>query len=355
VNTYLLEPHDPLLVRDGRPFTAGGHAQTLPFVLPPTLSGFVRSVQGSESGTFDPARIPELRGLQTLGPVLRGPDGALYLPAPRDAVRFKDGDEHTLLPLTPTALPEGALMDTLSEQLLPLTLPGNPKGKPAAGDPFWHWSSFQAWLQGTLTQSPQSLKLELDERLHVSLNPATGTALDGALFGTRSLDFQQADGQPLSLMFRTTATLRPGAYPFGGERRLSLLKAADDAFPGCPDDICEAVVRTGRVRLVLLTPAMFGQGWRPQRLLTDSIGVTLRAAATGRAVTVSGWDFAKRQAKPTRRLVPEGSVYFLELGGDEAARRAWVNRHWFACVSDDHQDCLDGLGLAALGLWRQDD
>lgn len=355
MNTYLLEPHDPLLVRDGRPFTAGGYAHTLPFVLPTTLSGFVRTVQGSDrGGTFDAARIPELLGLETVGPLLRDASGALHVPAPRDAVRFKDDQLQTLMPLTPVSVPSGVVMDLPQDGMLPLTLPGNPKGKPAAGDPFWHWDSFQAWLQGSLgTTLPSTVALERDERIHVSLNPATGTAAEGALFGTRSLDFQAADGRSLGLMFRTAATLTPGAYPFGGERRLSLLRAVDESFPVCPPQIRQDIVRTGRVRVALLTPAMFARGWRPGRLLAHHIGVTLRAAATGRPLTVSGWDLAARQPKATRRLAPEGSVYFLELGGDAAARDAWVDEHWFACVSDEPQDRLDGLGLAALGLWRQ--
>jgi len=357
VNTYLLEPHDPLLVRDGRPFTAGGYAQTLPFVLPTTLSGFVRTVHGSETGTFDPARIPDLMALQTVGPLLCDPQEQLklYVPAPRDAVAFNNGKRSTLVPLTPTPLPSDIVLDLPQGELLPLTLLGNPKGKPEAGAPFWAWTSVEAWLGGSLDDAtPETVRLETDERLHVSVDPVTRTAVDGALFGTRSLDFQTAGHQPLTLMFQTTATLREGAYPFGGERRLSSLTASRAAFPVCPQEIREAIVRTGLVRLMLLTPAMFTHGWRPERLLADT-RVTLKAAVTGRPRTVSGWDLAHRRPKPTRRLAPEGSVYFLELGGDEAARDAWITQHWFTCVSDDAQDCRDGLGLAALGLWRTHD
>ena len=74
----------------------------------------------------------------------------------------------------------------------------------------------------------------------------------------------------------------------------------------------------------------------------------------------SGWDYQKKQAKPTKRLAPTGSVLFLELQGSVADIRIWIQQVWMHCISDDasadsgmarEQYRLDGSGLAVLGAW----
>ncbi len=72
--------------------------------------------------------------------------------------------------------------------------------------------------------------------------------------------------------------------------------------------------------------------------------------------TISGWDYAavnadgKRGApKPTRRLVPAGSVYFLNL--ENANVEKFIEEVWLKAVSDDEQSRKDGFGIALLGAW----
>ena len=55
--------------------------------------------------------------------------------------------------------------------------------------------------------------------------------------------------------------------------------------------------------------------------------------------------------KPTRRLAPAGSVYFLELTGADDAIGRFVDAVWLQAISDDEQDQRDGFGLALLGAW----
>ncbi|PIV26970.1 MAG: CRISPR-associated protein Cmr3, partial [Anaerolineae bacterium CG03_land_8_20_14_0_80_58_20] len=81
--------------------------------------------------------------------------------------------------------------------------------------------------------------------------------------------------------------------------------------------------------------------------------IKIIAAALSRYQTISGWDYAKENGgapKPTRRLVPAGSVYFLNLKG-VADIEAFVNAVWLQAISDDDQSRLDGFGLALLGAW----
>ncbi|HZQ09120.1 MAG TPA: type III-B CRISPR module-associated Cmr3 family protein, partial [Anaerolineae bacterium] len=56
MSVWLIEPRDPLIFRDGRPFnpTPGARAISLPFPYPSTLAGAVRTRVGqNENGVFD--------------------------------------------------------------------------------------------------------------------------------------------------------------------------------------------------------------------------------------------------------------------------------------------------------------
>jgi CRISPR-associated protein Cmr3 len=51
---WLIDPHDPLIFREGKPFgpTPGAQARSLPFPFPSTTTGGVRTQVGSENGLF---------------------------------------------------------------------------------------------------------------------------------------------------------------------------------------------------------------------------------------------------------------------------------------------------------------
>jgi CRISPR-associated protein Cmr3 len=196
--------------------------------------------------------------------------------------------------------------------------------------------------------------------------------LDGMLFQTAGLRFLQKGKIPLAprrfalSLWCQGATvagrcleLRQQLAPLGGERRLARWSPASEGWPEMPGELKETIVESRRARLVLLTPALFEHGPLPAWSggawpLGKGVNVSIRAAAIPRPEVVSGWDLAKGTAKPTRRLVPAGSVYFVELAGTPEALRQWCEETWLACVSDDAQDRRDGFGLAVLGTWKED-
>jgi len=79
----------------------------------------------------------------------------------------------------------------------------------------------------------------------------------------------------------------------------------------------------------------------------------LKAALVLRSQVISGWDLQSGKPKPTKRLAPSGSVYFLKLPEevDDATINAWIDALWMQNISDDAQSRSDGFGLAALGCW----
>ncbi len=144
-----------------------------------------------------------------------------------------------------------------------------------------------------------------------------------------------------------------GLAPFGGERRLAQIcennEDKERAWPECPDEIREALTKTRYVRMVLATPALFTHGWKPGWEELGGVRLTLKAAAVGRRVALSGWDFQKRGPKAVRWMVPAGSVFYFEVPDNNAPLLA---DQWLAPVSDDEQDRRDGYGLALWGVWN---
>jgi CRISPR-associated protein Cmr3 len=77
----------------------------------------------------------------------------------------------------------------------------------------------------------------------------------------------------------------------------------------------------------------------------------LEAIAVQRPQVVSGWDLALKKPKPTRRLAPAGTVFFLSLEGTDEAIKSWISNIWMQCISDEEQASNDGFGLAVIGTW----
>lgn len=73
------------------------------------------------------------------------------------------------------------------------------------------------------------------------------------------------------------------------------------------------------------------------------------ASVVGRPEVVSGWDFDKRGPKPTRRMAPAGSVYWVKVDPTVDAK-TWAKSIWMQSVSDEPQDKHDGFGLAVVGV-----
>lgn len=404
MSIWIIEPRDPLIVRDGRPFgpNPGARAATLPFPLPSTVVGGLRHKAGLEdvSGVFNRNDVTRVLGLSLRGPLLveLTADDTLaqfLFPAPADALVL-DADN-----------PLPGVTELRIQQLAPRGLPGAPRTNqpdslaliaPATRVPnkvsgaaprFWHQQRFTTWLTTPEPDATRTLDavglhgLESDARTHVSVQPDTQTAREGALFQTRGLEFTWRDRAAwtereefvtrrlaLAAAFEDKGTPYtpphfPGGHaPLGGERRLMRWSTLDATLPEPPPGLFAAIADARRARVILLTPALFAAGYRPPTTwVRGGVSATLCAAAVPRAQIISGWDLnadngvdergkprLRGKPKPTRRLAPAGAVYFVtwEPGANV---QAWLDATWMRNVSDADQDQRDGFGLAALGVW----
>lgn len=381
---WLIEPHDPIIARDGRPFgpNPGARASSLPFPHPSTLIGAMRAAVGSdETGSFDKSRISELLNYAQRGPLLAeysdAGDLGCMAPAPADALLLQlrgDDKRANRRRLVPLALAAGAQCGWPPGSALQPVGPRHPSPeKPLSKPPrFWHWRSFEQWLLSPGVEGDDIVEIETlghqgathEARMHVRIDALRQSAEEGMLFQTSGLEFTRVKsaGEPsmrlteatrLVLVCATDAPLQAGVASLGGERRLVRWFQADGDLPTCPPSLHAQIVTEGHCRLLLLTPAYFTGGFLPDWLLAAVPGVKVQviAAALGRFQGLSGWDYDRKQAKAARKLAPAGAVYFLKLDGTSEARAQFVDAVWMHCVSDDQQSRLDGFGLAALGVW----
>ncbi len=398
---WIIEPHDPIIFRDGKPFgpTPGAQAKSLTFPFPSTTTGGARTRAGSDgdgrfikSGELDAIKKIAVRGplLVQLSDDSAEPTEWLF-PAPADALIFEVKEEktHRVKQLEPVNLPEGAIVSPMSSagdtatprKLKPVGLPVADPSKPAKDAPlYWYKKHFYQWLTAPselqkfyhLSGLGHSGPMR-QQRIHVSIDPETSTAKEGMLFGTNGLEFTHTDkeqknrlngAQRLALAIDVDEGpfhVQEGFAPLGGERRTVVWHKSNVGLPECPPELKEAIKSDKACRLILLTPAYFAQGYYPTWILSEREGVkpTLEAIAVQRPQVVSGWDFEKKGPKPTRRLAPAGTVLFLSFKGNSPeAIEAWIEKTWMQCVSDDvegasnyGQDRLDGFGLAVLGRW----
>lgn len=406
--TLLLQPRDPIIVRDARPFSAdpGARAETLAWPLPRTLAGALRAHAGraldwafdNPSATVRNEASKLAFRVAVAGPLLlgrRSPDAGwtIYVPAPRDAVPYL-GDQagateaarHRLLCLRPWEnLAPGAgcvWPEKIPDTFQPLHVEDDIK--PAGATEFWSLAEAHAWLLArsladwrvdpALGQWPSDTvaRIPRETRVHVKIDAKSGTADEGYLFATEALAFRPrpmsvpaeddrgAGGNEPETAMLCRVTMpddltwppAPALIPFGGERRLAALAAppaSEVTWPEAPAAMIEALTGAKRLRLQLVTPAFFnGGGWRPDWLTEEPL--------TGVPPGISGLRLKLVAAAVGRRIAVSG--WSLQYRRERATRYAVpAGSVLFFTVERDKgltEDEVHALWLGSLCQDRQD-
>jgi len=374
---WMVEPHDSVIVRDGRPFSATESyavASSLPFVPPSVIAGAVRGRQGSDRyGMFDNGQRFHVQKTKVRGPFLvhklNDRTHTYFLPRPADSLMLDEpGQQFRML------RPQPNHFTNLSNNLIPLYPTGqmNMLSKPILDKAlYWSDSQYRRWLyEDVVVYNPQNFLDELprDWRMHVTMDAQTHTAKSGGLFATQGLTWRMgtlAGGiREFAMIVMVDSSLDnaiqtpPVIDTFGGEQRLVHWHKTNVPLPtilqdSSPDDLINTIVANRRCRMLLLTPGYFTRGWLPDIVAAQDAPI-VRAVAINRGEFYSGWDILGNTPKHAMRCAPAGTVYFLEFPSAYTDNdiRAWVLKWWMQSVSDQSQLQHDGFGIAIFGQWR---
>jgi CRISPR-associated protein Cmr3 len=390
---------DPLIARDGRPFGLGIRMKSLDWPYPSVLAGSLRTMLGNaRNSNFDEKTTEALKRISISGP-LPFWQGRIYVPKPKDLLvkeenKKREINAFAIRPVNIIDLDDwkGCNCNLPTGGPLPAMLPKNVEKefKPAKTPSLWSMETMKKWLTNAkgngFCSPPDPEKIagrtdflnlpKKDPRTHVKIDPKLGTSEDTKLFETIGLDFSvkdQKDKIELAARvedegeFADFALKIDSFNTIGGERRLARWKTfkAQEGWT-CPSDMVSDLAGKKKVRMILASPAIFSDGWRPGWLndwpmneapyyWPKGLKLRLVSACIDRWKPISGWSLEKNKncnpgPKPIRRLVPAGSVYFFEIEGDgDAATLA--KSLWLRSVCDNDQDRRDGFGLALWGIW----
>jgi len=380
MSTFVITPIDTIISRDSRPFGSirGARVHSLDWIVPSVVCGTLRTIAGKIAGEFE---VEKLKKINVTGPFLEK-GGVIYFPRPLDYVK-SDNRSYVILP----GEIESGGTDMPIAGLLPPFIQGlkddDEDFKPSKVPDFWSFEAMSRWLseyrqfefnRDDFLESPQK-----DERVHVSIDPESGSAEEEKLFSTTSLDFKSSVGEDSAKkIFQLRIVIRAETederyskildeiatlHPMGGERRLTEWRkiGTENKF-WIPPNGLEQKIKNSSLRMILATPAIFKNGWLPgwidKETCSGEIPGTkvhvklVSVVLSKRWEAVSGWSYesGKSGEKPLRRMTPAGSVYFFNFckGENEIFSLKDV---WLRSVCDDPQDRADGFGAAIWGAW----
>lgn len=377
-----LVPRDGLFCKDGRGWhtSASGRGHALDWPWPSTVLGALRSAWGRgeefRSGArFGPGdwrdRTAPIRLERTL--VVRRPYGAPWSdehriwPMPSDALWIEDRSDVQRIEPVPGAVPTlGRDEDEAREALWRPTL--DVEGKPLAPPHWWSDGDFSGWLAGRsapILDRENTLAVSRRLQVHVGIRPEEITADEGVLF---SHDVMETIERKAEWAIGVEAVLPGGEISgfatLGSDARLVRVEALSDALFDPPHAVLDAFrAKSAGLRIVVVTPVCFGQGWLPDGLerrgrayggrLPGLDGeVVLRAAFVPRPLHVSGWDMAandgKGAPKPTSRMVTPGAVYFFERADGRPFDEDDARSLWLRALGDRTNE---GFGRVVAGVW----
>ncbi|RME81387.1 MAG: type III-B CRISPR module-associated protein Cmr3 [Zetaproteobacteria bacterium] len=364
--TLFLEPIDALYLRGNRLFGVTG-GDDAPAQMPPwpsAVAGAIRSrmlVDGKVSLTdfaageasIENARLGEALGTpENPGSFRiarfslarrRGESVEPLLPLPADWTAFGSVDDLRLAAARPAPLPQGVQGSVALEQMPRLSLEEPEK----ALSGFWlTFEGLARWLRDEDIKDglvPVSELWRTDARLGIAMDARLRTAERSRIYTSDAVALARDVGFLAEVEGADGLVPRSGLLRFGGDGRGVRVHKARVEWPE-PD--WDEIRRTGRFRLLLTSPGIFEDAWKPR-----VEGARLVAAAVPRGEVVSGWDLAKGAPKPAQRCAPTGSVYWFDgFRGDIEDLKRLARK---PLPSADPVRIAEGFNTCLIGNWKE--
>jgi CRISPR-associated protein Cmr3 len=345
MTTLFIEPLDVLYLRGNKLFgDPGAHGEALMPPWPSLAAGAIRSrlmMEGETLESLAAFRLTQFALARRLPSSAGNQPSAVELlwPLPAD-VMVTDEQLNDTAYLHPAVLPPGIATSHPLPQL-PAWLADKP-GKPVSG--LWlNGEGVAAWLAGKPLAASHMVRAsalwQTDPRLGIALDADTRSAAEGKIYTTECVALRAEIGFAAAY---TGAPKLPekALLRLGGDGRGARVQGVSASLPE-PD--WQRIEREGRFRLLLTTPGIFADGWRPA-----NVPAALVSATVHRPATISGWDLATGAPKDARRTAPVGSVYwFDQLAGLDALKAL----HHDGLALEDPVRRAEGFNQCCIAPW----
>jgi len=383
MSDYLfIEPLDVLFLRGNRLFgEPGDHGEALMPPWPSLAAGAIRSRMLADDGNIDFTNFAKGKALPAgrLGDCIGTPtkpgsfrisrftlaqkDGnnavSPFLPLPADGVSKKaDSADY----LHPCGL-HGALACSAHLPMLPVLTQERPS-KPITGR-WLNLKGITAYLEGESLGADhlveQNALWQEDPRLGIAIDAKTRTVEKGRIYTTKTIAMAKGIGFLVGVEGAPGCLPRGGLLRFGGDGRGAAVHPCRIIWP---EPSWPRVRREKRFRMVLLTPGLFPDGWKPPGLVEkngllilsgNGFSARLVAVAGNRTAVVSGWDLARHAPKPAQRTAPAGSVYWFDHfeGETEGLKQLEADGLWPLMEDPDLSRRAEGFNNILIAAWPQ--
>lgn len=365
-----IEPNDVLMFRDGRPFS-GGDDHFARGVFPPPPSTFygalrskILSVKYPQYDSFALGDIPDTVAREIGTPSSKGSlaitnfllgkrDGRIrpIFPIPKDMVKIKGSDDGKFFVLTPDERLKNVIRSNFPSDILnPLWLKIDQPIEDVSG--FLSLEQFEKYLSGDVPSEIINNKAiyEKEERTGIGKDRIRRATKIGALYNVEYFRLNENTGFIIE-MAGVEGFPKEGLLRLGGDHRSAFYHEAEFSMPD-KEEIKKRVGDRKQFKIVLLTPAIFNNGWMPEWINADSyegyintLRVRLISAAIGRSISIGGFDIVKKKPKEMKKAVPAGSVYYFELKGGNIENV--FRTLWLKSISDEKKQ--EGFGTTIIG------
>jgi CRISPR-associated protein Cmr3 len=380
----MIKPEDTLFFRDGKPFEMGvdnfSHYIFPPF--PPTFYGALRTAiinSKATVGDFLNANIEENvkdvvgdtsnpGNLEIKGPFIFEVDSkTLIIPVPYNSLENKN--ERTFIKIAPNN--SFCFYSNLGYRLTPAIPETNIEGKETEENfiriadfvKYYFKPEFDGESLYELSLKRNEI-FEIERKVGIKLDRSTKSAEENYLYSASHIRLKGRFGFLAEVSNDEDLLPEEGYLRIGGETRVAEFKEIDFNLSSITEDIVNNLPELSGdflLEFILLTPAIFKNGWFPDFLRKDEKGLlkgklgeidlTLQSAVLGKPLYIGGFDLAKKHPKEMKKAVPPGSVYYFKVDGsaDHNKISKFIKSFNFTSIETEPLFKIQGFGITLMG------
>lgn len=310
---------DTLFFKDGKPFSRGEETWADGFFPPPpsVFYGALRTLYFS----YYPEKLVDISNQDPtkkleINEILFCHDDEPYFPIPCDIVEQDEPMDEVLQFLEPklreqaSSHPLGQVLTAKKERVESL------EGKSLIGKT----NFLSRYFNGNCPNSKLDI-VELttkEPKVGIGRNDITNSTDEGLLYRVDMRRLKDEEGNTLDFFIDfdfpelEEVINDEGIIKLGGENKVAQFRQQDYDYRA------KSIQEVNKFKIVLVTSAIFENGWYPDFLddryqgKLDNVDVKLVAAAIGKPLSIGGFDMQEGRPKPMFRAVPPGSVYYFE-------------------------------------------